>query len=220
MFQIILNFFLLAFAGYTSLAISNEKEYIFSVLVILIIYLIYKMKNNNIYIKNCLLTKKFFFILLSLYLLRMLTWIVMAEITSTAYISSIANKEEIIVSLVTICILFPIIEELIFRDFLLKKLSKLKDEKTALILSSILFAFFHLDSIFFIYYLWGGLFYGYFYLKSKNIFLTIILHSLTNLGSMFNSFYQYSLFTFIFIVIYFLILLFSISLFKTRIKKL
>lgn len=92
-----------------------------------------------------------------------------------------------------VSILFvPIYEEIIFRGFILFGLMKYYSWKKAIIISSLLFGLWHLKNIFFIsqseliyQMIYTAFIFGpivaYITLKSKNIWLAVILHYLNNL---------------------------------------
>ena len=84
--------------------------------------------------------------------------------------------------------LVPVFEELIFRGFLFNKWSAKIGVGKALIFSSLLFAFLHLDIIVFPAYFAAGIFYGLVYLKTKKLLIPIILHSISNFVSGFTTF--------------------------------
>jgi len=76
-------------------------------------------------------------------------------------------------------ILGPILEELLFRKHLLSKLLEFNSEKVAILLSAVLFSFFH-HGISFVYAFLMGLLLGIIYNKFKNIKVTILIHIVAN----------------------------------------
>lgn len=78
-------------------------------------------------------------------------------------------------------LLSPILEEVIFRRWLPNVFEDILGRKKSIVLSNILFSFFHFD-IFFIPYLCNGLVYAYFYEKTKSIKVPILIHILYNLN--------------------------------------
>lgn len=92
-----------------------------------------------------------------------------------------------------ISILFvPIYEEIIFRGFILTGLTKLYSAQKSIIISSLLFGLWHLKNIFFVpvsdvvyQMLYTALFFGpivaYITLKTKNVWIAVMLHYLNNL---------------------------------------
>lgn len=81
-------------------------------------------------------------------------------------------------SLVSICILAPVIEEVFFRRFLFVALRKRMNFILALLISSVLFTTVHpnvaLGAI-------GGIYLGYVYEKGKSLPANILIHSIVNL---------------------------------------
>ena len=78
--------------------------------------------------------------------------------------------------------LAPIFEELFFRRILAHQFSKRYGFNNAILLSALLFALAHVFSGQSIYQpLLLGVLFAYFYLKTKNIYLVILIHSLSNL---------------------------------------
>lgn len=80
-----------------------------------------------------------------------------------------------------VVIIGPIIEELIFRGIILNGLLKNYSFKKSLILSSFLFAVFHLNPWQFFPAFALGLLFGWLFFKTRSIVLTIIAHMLNNL---------------------------------------
>ena len=79
-------------------------------------------------------------------------------------------------------LIFPFLEELIFRRSLLRLLLVNYSAKKAIILSSFGFALCHYFSNTALFYTFlGSLFFGYLYLKYRNIWICFIMHSLHNL---------------------------------------
>lgn len=70
----------------------------------------------------------------------------------------------------------PIIEEILFRYILLNKLLEFNNKKTAIILSSLIFALFHNSLTGIIYAFILGLILNIIYSKEKNILIPIIIH--------------------------------------------
>lgn len=81
-------------------------------------------------------------------------------------------------SLVTMCVLAPVIEEVFFRRFLFVALRKKMNFAPALIISSALFIVMHPNMVSGAL---GGFYLGYVYEKRKSLPANILLHSLVNL---------------------------------------
>jgi hypothetical protein len=74
----------------------------------------------------------------------------------------------------------PILEELIFRGVMLSYLLKHKSEWAAILFSALLFGLVHVSPDQVVWSFLGGIFLGYAYLKSQNILVPILFHSLNN----------------------------------------
>ena len=77
-------------------------------------------------------------------------------------------------------IIAPVVEEIVFRKYLIGIIAPYS-EKTAVIASGVLFALSHGNFTQFLYTILLGLFWGYVYLRTRNIAYTIILHMIFNL---------------------------------------
>ena len=111
------------------------------------------------------------------------------------YISSYSISFENLWSLyaIDIIIVVPVLEELFFRNYIQKGLSKLYNPITSIIVTAILFSFIHIQVFaLFTYYLdfslyssffafFGGLISGYLYYKSKSLIPSILFHMTWNL---------------------------------------
>ncbi len=84
-------------------------------------------------------------------------------------------------SFLTIVVVGPILEELIFRGIVLDGLLRKYSPMKAIIVSSVLFGFIHLNPWQFLGAAFFGLFSGWIYYKTRNIFLTVAMH-ITNNG--------------------------------------
>ncbi|APC50361.1 hypothetical protein BME96_18945 (plasmid) [Virgibacillus halodenitrificans] len=73
----------------------------------------------------------------------------------------------------------PIIEELVFRKWIPNAFQESIGRKGSILFSNILFAFFHFD-LYFLPYLFNGLIYSYFYDKTKDIKVPIVIHIIYN----------------------------------------
>ena len=84
----------------------------------------------------------------------------------------------------------PIFEELVFRRVIAHGLFKKYGFKKAVVWSSFLFLLVHFplkdNGLFFLF--MGGVLLAYVYLKTRNIYLVMVLHFLTNLNSIINSY--------------------------------
>ena len=94
-------------------------------------------------------------------------------------VQQLINNTDLWLNLAIISIIAPICEEILFRKFLIDKTIKY-GAKVSIILSAVLFAFFHGNlNQFFYAFLMGG-FFAYVYIKTGRITYTIILHAIVN----------------------------------------
>lgn len=96
------------------------------------------------------------------------------------YFSSMAGQGGVL-SLVLVVIVAPIIEEFIFRGVILNGLLKKYTPLISILISSALFAIVHLNPWQFVPALIAGIFIGWVFYKTKNLFLAIIIHASNNL---------------------------------------
>ena len=79
-----------------------------------------------------------------------------------------------------ICVLAPIYEELFFRGILLRRFTLKWSPQKSIIISSIIFGIIHFNPINVVFAFALGCVLGYAYLKTKNIFVPMLLHSFSN----------------------------------------
>ena len=106
-------------------------------------------------------------------------------------INNIDNK--IIILIVASCIIGPIIEEIIFRKLLLKKLLIKYGERKAILIEVIIFSILHLNITEAIYAFIIGIVLSNIYLKENKLIYPIIIHSFGNLFSLI--IYKYNILT-------------------------
>jgi len=82
--------------------------------------------------------------------------------------------------LLSVCIITPILEELFFRGIFWKLLKKFSDETYAFFLTSILFAFAHVDPEHIVGVFPIGIYIGWLRLRSDSIFPSILAHVINN----------------------------------------
>lgn len=85
-----------------------------------------------------------------------------------------------IISFLTVVIVAPIAEELVFRGIIFRMLSKYWSEIAAIIVSALLFGIFHLNIMQAIYVLPIGLLLGYTAYKCKSVLPCILIHMINN----------------------------------------
>lgn len=90
-----------------------------------------------------------------------------------------AQKGYLILFLIYVCFLGPILEEIIFRGFILKSMQKYGN-LTAIIVSSILFSMFHLNLVQFINPILMGIILAFIAIKSESIIPSAIAHIFNN----------------------------------------
>lgn len=101
----------------------------------------------------------------------------------------IAQYEHVTYSVKDIFILIfivPIAEELFFRGFLAHGISLVYNNKSAILLSALVFGLLHYYSGGILIAFLGGIYFGYIYIKTKNIYLSIIAHTLINMMVLYN----------------------------------
>lgn len=84
---------------------------------------------------------------------------------------------------ISICIFAPIWEELFFRGILLRRFAMKWKVTTSIVVSSLIFGFMHIGGSSMLHAFLFGCFLAYTYLKTKNILVPIILHSVSNFFS-------------------------------------
>jgi len=125
-----------------------------------------------------------------------------------------------ILGLISIIAITPLFEELIIRGIMLDGLLKNNSWKKAVIITTILFILIHFDLLKTPSLIFSGLFLGWLYYKTKNLVLTIIVHSFNNLTTSIhpyitnNDFENYKYYgEYTFLVLLFSFIIFSISLY-------
>lgn len=101
---------------------------------------------------------------------------------ATNAVESIATDEDPLKKILFVVILAPIVEELIFRKLIIDRTHQY-GEKTAVLLSGLLFGLFHTNLYQFFYtFVWGMLF-AYVYIRTKKLIYPILLHAFLNFWS-------------------------------------
>ena len=87
----------------------------------------------------------------------------------------------LIFAFLSIAVFVPIMEELMFRGFVLDLASEVYSKWTAILISAILFALIHpLYILTVLNAFWAGLIYGYVRMKTNSLWPSILLHSIWN----------------------------------------
>jgi membrane protease YdiL (CAAX protease family) len=102
--------------------------------------------------------------------------------TLTNPIESSLSIGNLLINALLIGIIFPILEELLFRKLLCGRLLAL-GEKKAIIISAVIFGLIHGNLFQFAYAFFIGLVFGYVYVKTGKIIYTMIFHCIINLFS-------------------------------------
>ncbi|WP_082035128.1 CPBP family intramembrane glutamic endopeptidase [Caldibacillus thermoamylovorans] len=97
--------------------------------------------------------------------------------TNTSHIND--GIDQNLLRLIIPLFISPILEEYIFRKWLPSAFDDIFGRRNIIILSNILFAFFHFD-VFFVPYFVNGLIYSYFYEKTSDIRISIAIHIIYN----------------------------------------
>ena len=131
------------------------------------------------------------------------------------------QSKYLILFLIYVCLLGPILEEIIFRGFILKSMQKYGN-LTAIIVSSILFSMFHLNLVQFVNPVLMGIVLAFIAIKSKSIVPSIIAHIFNNTITFIAagiSLLKMPLVQSIFGVTYFLVGILALTLFVTKYGK-
>ncbi len=142
-----------------------------------------KIEKNRINVKTFILyigitlTLMWIGNILGLIITMILSGVMQTDIANP--VQQLINNTDIWLNLAIISIVAPICEEILFRKFLIDKTIRY-GAKVSIILSAIIFAFFHGNiNQFFYTFLMGG-FFAYVYIKTGKITYTIILHAIVN----------------------------------------
>lgn len=167
----------------------NNRYYIFTqgLTSLVILFFVIQIKN----LKKIFYEYKnlYFFKGLKLYLLSSLIILLLSiilkkvPIENNFIISIIKNEKSVVCKFYfyfIICILSPIIEEIIFRVILLKGLSEKFNKTEAVLYGSLLFSLMHMDMQNLIYYFIYGILYSLYYLRYNNIYPTMTAHIINN----------------------------------------
>ena len=97
----------------------------------------------------------------------------------------------LLLAILSIAILVPIMEELMFRGFVLDVASEAYSRWVAIIISAILFALIHpLYPLSVLNAFWAGIIYGYLRIRTNSLWPPILLHSLWNAHIILLQFYE------------------------------
>ena len=82
--------------------------------------------------------------------------------------------------MLSVAVFTPIIEELVFRGFVLDVASEAYGKWGAIFISALLFSIIHIEPISIINAFFGGIIYGYVRIRTDSLWPTIFLHSIWN----------------------------------------
>lgn len=94
-------------------------------------------------------------------------------------VADMVSGSNVWMNLLFFCILTPIMEELAFRKLLLDRISIFGD-RTAMLVSGLMFGLFHGNLYQFFYAFILGMIFSWVYLRSGKIYLTVIMHAIIN----------------------------------------
>ena len=152
-------------------------------------YLMRKLEKQNLE-KHSLSLKTFLFYLSITFTLMWIGNIIGLAITSaiggifqteiTNPVQKLINSSDIWLNLALVSVIGPIFEEIFFRKFLIDRTIKY-GARVSIILSAVIFGFFHgnISQLFYAFLLGG--FFAFIYIKTGNIIYTITLHIIVNL---------------------------------------
>ena len=179
----------------TNVILSYTSVFLFisSILTVLILILIYKIRKKNykeeLQIKRVTKLNIFHSIFLGIS-----CWLFNVGVVSLTYESGLfrshfeymdemlapLNEGSIIMAILTVGIIAPIAEEVLFRGVVYNTLSKKVSIKWTIIIQAILFGVFHGNIVQGIYATFIGLVYGYVTYKTKSLWPAIIMHIVNN----------------------------------------
>lgn len=159
-----------------------------------------KIEKTNISVKTFIiytgitLTLMWIGNIIGLMITTILSGIIQSDIANP--VEQLINSTDILFNLIIISIIAPIFEEIFFRKFLIDRTIKY-GAKVSIILSAVLFAFFHGNLNQFFYAFFMGGFFAYVYIRTGKIIYTITLHIIVNImGSVISLIIANSIMTF------------------------
>lgn len=173
------------------LAQTTFISLISSIVVLLVIFIIFKARKKNI--KEDILIKKIdkraiLPIILMGLALNILTEIFISVIPFSEDLLmeysqnvALAFSGNIVIDIIAVAIIAPIVEEVVFRGLVFTRLNKGMNVVLAVILSSLLFAVMHLQLIWIIYAFVFGVIFNLIYIRFKSLLANILLHMSYNL---------------------------------------
>lgn len=121
--------------------------------------------------------------------------LILQKLLKSSYEFMVASQQELkpLSVIIYICLLAPIGEELLFRGYILNGLRNKYKTNTALLITSVLFAIYHVYPASIINALTMGIIIGLFYIKKESVFACMIAHVLYNIIAMYvtNNYVQF-----------------------------
>lgn len=164
---------------------SNLIFLIFTGAVLLVLNIINKKRQTKIYTIYTPKLDKYFWVIVGITVLA--TLLVISSFNTFLYLnilkSPYKNNLPSIPMILGGLFLGPILEELIFRKYLLSGLLETYRPKVAIGITALIFALLHIQPIQLFGALLLGWIFGYFFYKTRNITNTILLHFFSNLAT-------------------------------------
>ncbi|MCY6484098.1 type II CAAX endopeptidase family protein [Clostridium aestuarii] len=180
------------FDGWTS-TLGNAEHYmklvidvIFKFLALLVILKLFSRKSSEEYKYNAPGLQYYIYIFVMVIGYRLFYEYSVGGITRHIKMNPIIEKafEELAISpivlIISIVFIAPIYEEMIFRGIILNGLAKKINIKVAVVISALLFAVMHMNLIQGINTFFLGILFGFIYIKTKSIYLSIFAHFINN----------------------------------------
>jgi len=104
------------------------------------------------------------------------------ELPAPAELTAMLNNLDF-ATIVTICLLAPVLEEMLFRGVILRSFLRQYERRSAILGSAVIFGFAHLNSLQFVAAFGIGLLLGWLYERSRSLLPCILLHFAYNTGT-------------------------------------
>ncbi|WDV46964.1 CPBP family intramembrane metalloprotease [Clostridiaceae bacterium M8S5] len=178
------------FKGIYNTLICNIINIFFT---LLIYYMIYKFNNKNLF-KYCKFNRKkrnisIYAVVLGISI-NIIAIIMLNIIDINTYntdnlktIQNIITENNLIASIITIGIIIPIFEEILFRGIVFNKLKQLFNIEIVIILQAFLFGLYHGEIVQIIFTIFLGLTLGLTYYYTESIYIPILIHASNNILS-------------------------------------
>ncbi len=160
---------------------------IFFIIYFFALFLFYKYKNNDVKFDFAIKSNIFPFIIF------ISSFQIAINIPFTLFFAreNFFSTNNYWFLLISFLLLSPIIEEFIFRGMILKNFLKNYSKNKAILLSTLLFVFIHLNYIQFLGSLFLGILVGYYFYYTKSVGVTILMHFVMNFIGVLGVFFNY-----------------------------